>query len=65
MTTEQEQTQENKKAKVVKIINSVIDKVGQNQQVSLNSIMMEPLITTSCENISVLTSLRVLTNDLL
>lgn len=32
---------DNKKAKVVKIINSVIDKVGQNQQVSLNSIMLQ------------------------
>ena len=45
MTTDQTQTSnesaENKKAKVVKIISSVIDKVGQNQQVSLNSVMVE------------------------
>ena len=34
-------TTENKKEKVVKIIKSVIDKVGQNQQISLNSVMMQ------------------------
>ena len=35
------ETTENKKAKIVKIISSVIDKVDQNQQVSLNSIMIQ------------------------
>ncbi len=35
------QTTENKKAKIVKIISSVIDKVDQNKQVSLNSIMLQ------------------------
>jgi len=35
------ETTENKKAKIVKIISSVIDKVDKNQQVSLNSIMLQ------------------------
>ncbi|MFP4097245.1 MAG: protein phosphatase CheZ [Alphaproteobacteria bacterium] len=35
------ETTENKKAKIVKIIASVIDKVDQNQQVSLNSILVQ------------------------
>ncbi len=36
-----ENNAENKKAKIVKIISSVIDKVDQNQQVSLNTIMVQ------------------------
>lgn len=35
------QTTDNKKERIVNIISSVIDKVGQNEQVSLNSIMTE------------------------
>ncbi len=35
------QTADNKKERIVNIISSVIDKVGQNKQVSLNSIMTE------------------------
>lgn len=35
------QTADNKKERIVNIISSVIDKVGQNEQVSLNSIMTE------------------------
>jgi len=35
------ETADNKKQKIVKIISSVIDKVSENQQVSLNSILTE------------------------
>ncbi len=40
-TQSQRKTMDNKKEKIVKIITSVIDKVDKNQQVSLNSILVQ------------------------
>lgn len=39
--TSEKETADNKKEKIVKIIASVIDKVDQNQQVSMNSILVQ------------------------